>query len=107
MKYIDWSPTNQIASAFSSFIMIYDALDDVLIAQLSFSSQGFFETKDDQDNDSISGRFEVITLRTYLYKHASSVGEDIPNPSDPDYTQVLLDLANTYLRRARVPGLDQ
>jgi Tol biopolymer transport system component len=83
-----------------------DGLDQVLIAQMSFSSQGYFTNIEEYVDDSIfsdgqyAGRFEVITLRTYLYKNLLARGVDIPtNPSQ------LQTLANTYMAHGRPTGL--
>jgi len=53
------------------------ALDQVLIAQISYSSQGFYRAIS-QSNLGLApseyvGRFEVVSLRTYLTKHLLSI----------------------------------
>jgi hypothetical protein len=66
-------------------------LDEVLVAQIAYSSTGFFEST---YNPGITlpltsapfiGRFEVITLRTYLYKHLSN----------PNYSFAINDASGT------------
>jgi uncharacterized repeat protein (TIGR01451 family) len=79
-----------------------EALDRVLIAQMSFSSQGYF-TNDGSfvDNTNFSseqfiGRFEVITLRTYLYKNLLAQQQLVPFGISELQT-----LADTYLAHGR------
>jgi hypothetical protein len=94
-------------------------LDQVLIAQISFSSQGFFKSNSDLfylspstgetfTNDTpvnFAGRFEVITLRTYLYKailgyqEFGFVGVIVQGSDD-------VNAANLYLEIVRPGGLD-
>jgi hypothetical protein len=63
-------------------------LDEVLIAQMSYSAEGFFTS-----NAGTIGKFEVITLRTYLYRLMSRDTQQ--NPYEP---QAPYDLWNNRLR---------
>jgi len=58
-------------------------LDDIIIAQNSYSSLGFFYSRD-QETNAIQriGRFEVITLRTFLYKASGSVPPNVSQRLD-------------------------
>lgn len=79
-----------------------DALDYVLIAQMSFSSQGYFTNDRSFARESAYsakehvGRFEIITLRTYLYK--SLIGQGRPIPTTPADIQ---SEANKYMAHGR------
>ncbi len=83
------------------------SLDDILIAQLSYSAEGFFHSVDDMIINSTipghpgsravgTGRFEVITLRTYLARDATTRNNPrpIPSRSDPNYDQEFSQLAD-------------
>lgn len=74
------------------------ALDHVLIAQISYTSQGFFQSASDSIELSPpgwAGRFEIITLRTYLYKHMTNIStEQNPVQVPPVNPQ---DAANIYM----------
>jgi hypothetical protein len=79
-----------------------EALDYVLIAQMSFSSQGYFINDGNEadatlfSEEQYVGRFEVITLRSYLYKNLLAQGESVP----PDPRQ-LQTLASRFLAHGR------
>lgn len=80
------------------------SLDDILIAQNSYSAEGFF----DSDvhlllNSTVGlppktvgiGRFQVISLRTYLSQDAAlGRHETIPNTSDPNYIAIFQQFSN-------------
>jgi hypothetical protein len=78
------------------------ALDYVLVAQISYSSQGFFSSSFQAGSLALSpqgsgGRYEVITLRTYLLKHLLGA---MPQPVISNVMDIneLLNGASLYLR---------
>lgn len=62
----------------SSASTIDQILDEVLIAQNSYTSQGFYMSKTDSGIGQTIGKFEVITLRTYLNKASGNTGSQSP-----------------------------
>ncbi len=73
-------------------------IDEILIAQISYSSEGFYTSVDEDGNPIKQGRFEVITLRTYLYKHLTNLTESgrYANPI-PTSEQDVLSALNTVM----------
>ncbi len=67
-----------------------NSLDDILIAQNSYSTEGFF-----QSDAGTLGRFQVITLRSYISRDAVTRNEFIPLRSDPDYNNKFQNLLNS------------
>jgi hypothetical protein len=69
-----------------------DDLDKVLVAEMSYSSQGYFGT----------GRFAVITLRTYLYLNTEA---RINTATDPNEKARIMRLANNGFAAANPQDL--
>lgn len=80
-----------------------EMLDQVLIAQLSFSSQGYFTNNGEHADDTLFseeryvGRFEIITLRTYLYKNLLGTNQVVPPPN----AETLEQNASQYMAHGR------
>jgi hypothetical protein len=96
LEYSKYNHVGLVARGILPNMTFEQALDYVLIAQISYSSQGFFVSSSNDRGLNIApngfvGRYEVITLRTYLYKHLTgiNVAIDLSNLSN---------LANLYLR---------
>jgi hypothetical protein len=81
------------------------ALDYVLVAQISYSSQGYFTSSFEPTSLNLSpsnsgGRYEIITLRTYLIKHLLGAIQYVPPALPPNVMNIdeLRNGANQYLR---------
>lgn len=84
------------------------ALDYVLVAQVSYSSQGYFESAFDSQALPLSpdngvGRYEVISLRTYLIKHLLRV--PLATASNVENIGFLTNAAARYLSHWAPPEL--
>ncbi|QPC82056.1 hypothetical protein G4Y79_20580 [Phototrophicus methaneseepsis] len=110
LEDIDWSPTNQIASAFSSFIMIYDALDGSVIdsttsvsgyiTNLAWSPNGQFIASSHRAQDIFNPTNELVSTEVY-----EILGEDIGE----DAIEILDDIGGYALAwssdSSRIAGL--
>jgi hypothetical protein len=68
-------------------------LDTILIAQLSYSAPGFY-LSGSPDKNNYQGRFQVITLRTYLSQDSAGLGNPVPALTDSNYAKDFDNLAH-------------